>query len=419
MTTYNYLLDTGVIVEDTSTVLTDVQGEWQTALGANINVDAATPQGTLITADTLARTNVMRQNAELANNFNPNLSQGTFLDAMCALLGITRGVNQSTVATGVTFTGNGVTAVGPIPAGSRVQTANGDIFVTTAPVTIPSSGSITTVALQSQASGAIPLPVGTLTILDGYVGWASASITGGTVVTLGTLAYTDGQLRNMRLQQLAMQGIGSSAAIQAAVLAVNGVTSCKVIENNTGATGAVQGVTFTKANAMWVCVAGTFSNAALAAALYGAHNGGCPWDFGSAGMGNQLTGLQATDPATGMTYAVLATTPILYDGYVQISVHQNNNVASPASAVQNAIVAYATGQEDGEVGLTVGASLSAYEIAGAVARQLPGMYVKSCSVATVTHGSAAPSGGAYVQEVVVQPYQQVLLPSGNIIVTLV
>lgn len=416
-TTYDFILDTGTIVADTSSIQTDVGTEWKNALGANLDTDASTSQGTLITAETLARTNVMRNNAEIANNFNPNYAYGTFLDAVCALLGISRGVNQPTIGSSVTITGNNLTTV---QSGSRVQTSAGDIFTVVAPVTIGITGTAL-VQLKSQASGNIPLPVGSLTILDGTIGWGSASVTVATTVVLGTLALKDGALKNRRNQQLAQQGTGSSAAIMAAVYGVKNVTSAQVVENNTGVAGVVNGVTFTKPNAMWVCVAGTPDQNELAQALYAAHAGGCPWDFGAAGNGlpfNPTTGVLATDPSTGLTYYVMWTTPILYDCYVSITIRQSGNVSSPQNAVQNAIIAYANGQETGEPGLVVGASVSAYEMGGAVVRQLPGMYVKSCSIACVPNGSAAPLPGAYIPEFVMAPFGQAVLSIGNIAVTL-
>jgi uncharacterized phage protein gp47/JayE len=414
---YNFVINTGAVVADTSTLLADVQAEYKAALGQTLNLAASTPQGTLIAAEVIARTNVMQNNAEVANMTNPDLSYGTFLDAICSLLGITRGTNQSTVGTPVVMTTTVPNVT--IPAGSRVQTTNGDIFVTAAAVTLAIPGTINA-TIQSQQYGAIPLPVGSLTILDGTIGWASAAVTGGTVVTLGALALQDAQLKNLRRQTLAQQGIGSSAAILAAILSVPNVTSAQVVENNTGATGVVNGVNFTLSNAMWVCVAGTPTDAALAQALYSAHNGGCPWDYGTS-SGNAVgspNGKPATDPATGLIYNVKWTTPVLYDCYVNITVHQAQSVASPIPAVQNAIMNYATGQEQGENGLVIGANVSAFEVAGAVARQLPGVYVKSCMVACVTHGSAAPSyPSGYTSEFVMSQFGLAVLAIGNIQVT--
>src|SRR5579864_1153644 len=122
---YTYLIDTGTVSIDTTDLLNDVETEWKTAFGQTLNTDASTPQGVMIAAETTARTSVMKNNADLANMQNPNLAYGTFLDAICALLGVERGANISTDAQGITMLGNKDTV---IVAGSRVKTSNGDLF---------------------------------------------------------------------------------------------------------------------------------------------------------------------------------------------------------------------------------------------------------------------------------------------------
>jgi hypothetical protein len=425
MTQYNYIIDSGTIVPDSAGVITDVQNEYKQALGQNINTDAATPQGALMTGETLARTSVLKNNAEVANQINPNLARGTFLDAVCALLGIERGQNQSTAATGIRITGNPSTVIN---AGSRVQTSNGDIFLLADAVTIPVGGVVNNAILVSQSYGPIPLPYETLTILDGTIGWGTCQVVvSQSLVVLGSTAMADNKLRNFRNQRLATQGIGSSAAVTANILGVANVTSCQVIENNTGATGTVNGVAFSLPNALWVCVAGTPNKDDLAMAMYEAHQGGCPWDYGQT-VGAVVPGTpvdapnghQVVDPISLQPYRVKWTAPIDYDGYVHIEVHQQNTVADPESAVRNAILDYATGQMDGELGLVVGANLSAFEIAGAVARQIPGMYIKTCQVARVPKGNTAPiypAGFSY--EVISAPFDLVSLLSGNIQVVIV
>lgn len=411
---YDYIIDTGIIVADTSTILADVQGEWVIALGSSLNLAASTPQGTLIANEVIARTAVMKNNADVANLLNPNQSYGVYLDAICSFLGQTRGTNQSTIGVGVTITGNPLTV---IAAGSRVETANNDVFVTVGAITIPSGGT-TTATLQSQAFGPVALPAGVLTILDGTIGWAAATVTGGTSVVLGTLALQDPQLKNQRTQTLFTQGVGSSGAIYSNVLEVPNVTSAFVVENNTGTVTTVNGVTFTMPNAMWACVAGTATQAAIAQALYNAHGGGCPWDYGTGGTPvNSPNGVSVIDPYTGLTYNVKYTTPVMYDAYVNITIHQGTSVSAPIPSVQNAILNYAGGEEQGELGLVVGANVSAFEMAGAVARQLPGIYVKNCQVACVPAGSPPPTYPSdYVTEFVLNPFWQAKLQLNNVTV---
>jgi hypothetical protein len=415
---YTYLLNTGTISIDTIDLLSDVEGEWTAAFGATLDTDASTPQGTMIASETTARTSLMKNNAELANMQNPNLAYGTFLDAICSLLGQTRGTNKSTVAQGVVVGGNPTTTW---VAGSRVQTSNGDIFSLLNTIEIPNSGTIAA-TFQSQAYGAIPFPLGTLTIVDGQIGVGSVTCTTGTTVTPGASQLTDPQLKNQRNQQLAIQGTASAAAVYANLLAVPNVTSVQVVENNTGSPGVVEGVTFTKGSALWVCVAGTPSPAAVAAAMYAAHNSGCPWDFGGSGMGNPVQsplGVLAQDPVTGCSYYVLYTTPIMYDVYVNITAQQNAAQSPGASNIATAIFNYASGQEQGEVGLVAGADVNAFEMSGSVVRQYPGIYIKSCQVACVPAGSPAPSfPSAYVYEFVMSRFEQGNLQIGNITVNL-
>jgi uncharacterized phage protein gp47/JayE len=354
----------------------------------------------------------------VANVINPNLSYGVYLDAVCAFLGITRGKNTYTEATGILLSGGASPTT--IAAGSNVSTPNGDLFQVLYPVTIPANG--TAIAtIESIAIGPVPLPIGPLTIVDGTIGWGAASVTDTTVITPGTIALTDAQLKTARNQRLYAQGIGSSGAIQAAALAVPGVTSCQVVENNTGVTGTVNGVTFTLPSALWVCVSGTPNQFALAQALYNAHNGGCPWDYGTMGMGTPVAspnGVLATDIYTGFQYAVKYTTPVMYDVYVNITVVQQTSVATPAESIQNALVTYATGMLTGEPGLVVGANVSAFELAGAIIQQLPGMYVKACMIACVPAGSAAPSYPSdYVYEFTMGTFEQGQLSAGNVTVT--
>lgn len=415
---YTYLLDTGTISIDTTELLTDVETEWTGAFGATLNTDASTPQGTMIASETTARTSVMKNNAELANMQNPNLAYGTFLDAICSLLGIGRGTNKSTVAQGVTVAGNPTVSWA---MGSRVQTENGDIFSLVSAIEIPNSGSVAA-TFQSEAYGAIPFPIGTLTIIDGQIGIGSVTCTVNTTVTPGASQLTDPQLKNQRNQQLAVQGTASAAAVYANLLNVPNVTSVQVVENNTGTITTVAGVVFTKPSALWVCVAGTGSPSAIAAAMYAAHNSGCPWDFGAAGMGNPVqspNGVLVQDPVTGVSYYVLYTTPIMYDAYVNITVQQTPAQSPGQENIAQSIITYSSGQEQGEVGLVVGANVNAFEMGGAVVRTYPGIYVKSCQVACVPAGNPAPTfPGDYVYEFAIDRFEQASLQIGNVTVNL-
>lgn len=117
MAEYLYIESTGVIVPDTSTLLTEVQDEYKLAFGNDLVTTPDTPQGVLINSEALARAVVVNNNVALANQINPNIAGGIFLDAICALLGISRTAPQhSTVVCNLTGVAGTV-----IPQGSQAQ----------------------------------------------------------------------------------------------------------------------------------------------------------------------------------------------------------------------------------------------------------------------------------------------------------
>src|ERR1700748_2899361 len=90
MALYNFIIESGVIVPDTSELLSEVQQEYKDVFGEDLNVNPETPQGILINAEALSRGSVADNNAALANQINPNIAGGVFLDAICALTGLIR-----------------------------------------------------------------------------------------------------------------------------------------------------------------------------------------------------------------------------------------------------------------------------------------------------------------------------------------
>lgn len=413
---YNFINETGVISVDTSDLLSTVEGEWKAALGADLETDASTPQGTLIQDEVLARTSVMKNNAELASVINPSYSYGKFLDAVSAMSGQGRGKNVNTVVHGVSFEGqNGI----PIPVGSRVRTSNGDIFETIAPITLTSTG--VRADLKSQAFGSIPMPEEELQIVDGVIGWGAVRTDTSSTVVAGYTELSDGALKVARKRRLWQQGVGSLGAIYGRLLAVDGVTSVVAVENATGAAGTVGDITFSTPNGVWVCVGGTASDEDIAKALYSAHMGGQPFDYGGAGQGVQIqppNGVMVTDPNSPIPFFVKATRPIIFDAYIKLKVKQGTSIAS-ASDIQKIVVDYANGLVNDEDGFVVGGSVSAFEIASAVNRVFPGLYVKDCSVSVVAQGSAIPPDSSFVKEWVAEFYQQAQVQRGMIIVEFV
>jgi hypothetical protein len=417
--TYSLNIDTGTVTANTADLLTDVETEWQAVFGTSLDTDASTPQGTLIQNETSARTSVMKNNSDMANLLNPDQSYALFLSSICSFNGIVPPIDKPTVGVNVDAVNSGTTPI-VIPSGNRVQTSNGDYFQIVNDVSVD-AGATGEITISSSAEGPIPLPVGSLTIVDGVIGWGSAAVTSSTSITLGTLSLSDSQLRTVRKRMLFKQGLSSTGAIQANVQAVDNVTSIQAVENNTGAAGLVNGITFTLPSAMYVCVSGAGAIADIASALYAAHGAGCPWDYGAAGEGipvNPPNGVQVVDPYNQKPYYVKYCTPILFDCYVHVTADQGNSKASEI-AIQNTVVLWSTGGVSGQQGLADGVDVSSYLISGAIATTFPGIIISECSVCVLAAGSPPPSyPTGYVPYFSMLPYQEAKIKVGNVQVAL-
>lgn len=368
---YEYIVSTGVVVPDTAETLLRVQNEFKTAFGSDLVVTPDTPQGVLITAETLARDNVIKNNAALANQINPNIAGGVFLDAICELTALERDLaTKSTVSATVSGTPSTL-----IPAGSRAQTVAGDLFETTGDVTLDGSGN-GTASFQSVDFGPIPAAMGALSqITTGVLGWENVS--NGAAATLGQNVQSDLSLRQLRKVTLALQGTALPEAIISVLYAVPEVKSLTFRENITASTATIDGVSLV-AHSIYACVDGG-TDLDVATALLSRKSLGGNWNGGVT--------VNVTEPASGQVYAVKFARPTLIPIKAQVTVTVNTSLLDPNTVVKQAILDYAAGLLEGEPGFIVGGDVSPFELAGAINREAPGIYVRLLEIAKVSGGS--------------------------------
>lgn len=368
MADYQYLTTSGVIVPDTGDLQTIVQDEFRAAFGLDLIVTANTPQGVLITAEVLARDAVLRNNAAIANQINPNLAGGVFLDAIWALTGGERLRATPSLVASATLTGSPGALV---PAGSRASVGvGGPIFESVGDVTIGPGGTAA-IAFQSVELGPIAAPAGELdTIVSGVLGWET--ITNPAPAVLGLARESDLAARARRRNTLALQGTSLAEAILSNVWNVPGVTSALLRENFTNAPVVIEGTNLAP-NSIFVCVDGG-ADADVGAAIFAKKSLGCNWNGG--------TVVDVTEPASGQVYPVRFQRPELVPIYMKVSIRAGSSVAEPAQAVRNAVLAYAAGAITGEEGFDIGGDVSAFEIAGAVNVNVPAIYVAQVLIGT-------------------------------------
>jgi Baseplate J-like protein len=376
---FQYITSTGVIVPDTSGLLSDVQSEYQAVFGADLVVTPDTPQGVLITAEALTRAEVVNNNAALANQINPNIAGGVFLDAIMALTGMQRTVATPTVVTNVSLTGVAGTV---IPSGSLAATAAGDQFQSVSNVTLGAGGTAT-IGFQSVATGPIPCAGSALTtIVSNILGWETvtnnASGSPASTTTLGTVTQSDQAARALRQNTLAFQGVALPVAITSALYATEGVTSLTFQENVSASTQTINGISMV-AHSIYACVAGG-TDQAVAASLLENKSSGCAWNGG--------TTVSVVEPASGQTYSVSFDRPTTVGILVKV-ISPNGN----SNNIIQAILDYAAGLieitgTNGVIsavpGFVVGADVSPFEIAAAIVSENPGTYVSQVQVSLVS-----------------------------------
>jgi len=365
MADYQYIDTTGVIVPDTATIQSEVEGEYKAVFGQDLVVTPNTPQGVLITAEVAARSNVVRNNAALANQINPNLAGGVFLDAIWALTGGQRLAATRSTIPGVHLVGLPGTV---IPAGSQASLSDGTLFASVSPVTLDGGGN-GYVEFQAVEAGPIAANVDTLTqIVTAVLGWDS--VTNPTAATVGRAEESDLASRQRRKNTLGLQNVALPIAITSGLYDTDGVRSLSFRENTADTTQTIDGVSMV-AHSIFVCVDGG-TDAAVAAALLEHKSLGCAW--------NGSTTVNVTEPASGQVYPVKFSRPTPVPVQARVTVRNGSSLVDVPAAVRQAILDYAAGKIEGEPGFVVGGSVSAFELAGAVNREAPGVYVQLCEI---------------------------------------
>jgi len=64
----------------------------------------------------------------------------------------------------------------------------------------------------------------------------------------------------------------------------------------------------------------------------------------------------------------------------RVTIKANTSILDPQAAIKEAILAFANGEIDGEDGFTVGATVSPFELAGAINKLYPSIFVLKVEV---------------------------------------
>ncbi|MEX9753741.1 baseplate J/gp47 family protein [Providencia vermicola] len=358
MADYQFITSQGVIIPDTSTLRDDVESEFKSVFGQDLDVSPETPQGALITMEVENRDAIVRNNAELANQINPDLAGGIFLDAIWALMGGQRFDATHSFLSQVQFTGIADTI---IPKGSQAASLNGDLFETTKTLIIGQDGSVTG-DMRSIETGAIECGVGQLTkVASSVLGWET--VHNPSTAVLGRNAETDLQSRRRRKQTLAKNTVSVGEAITSALYALEGVRSLAYRENYTDQPMVFDGITLVP-HSIYVCVEGG-DKEAIARSLLRTKT------LGAAFNGSEK--VEVLEAISGQTY------PVKFDRAKEIvlfcRVMVKKATVDAQTIIPAAVEAWANGDIDGEGGLVVGRDVSPFEISAGINAVEPRLFI--------------------------------------------
>lgn len=367
MAEYKYISPDGVIVPDTADIKSETQSEWKEIYGQDLDVNDETPQGMMIGQEVAVRSEVVANNAAVANQINPNIAGGVFLDDIWSFTGGKRRPSTYTTVYGVILTGSPGAI---IPSGSRRATTGGDIFELIDTAVIGDNSRVTA-TFQALEAGPIAAPAGSLTVpVEGYtaIGWETSSNPSDGLQ--GLSSQSDIQARRERKETLALQGRSIAEAVFSNVRALPQVLSLSFRENVEDTARVIDGINLV-AHSVWACVDGG-EDIDVATALYGAKTAGANW--------NGSVAVQVTDPYSNQKTTVKFDRPVAVPVMVRFTLGATGNVSDPSGTIRDAVIAYVNGQTD-EAGFTLGQGVSPFELAAAANLAAPGMFIKKVEVA--------------------------------------
>ena len=312
----------GITTPQTSEIKQAFQDIFVNSLGAELNLDDATPQGVLIDDLTQAKQLSNSLLLYIFNQLNPETAEGIFQDALAKLYFIERKAATRSIVNCV-CTGLAGTVLNGVDSGNPAlaQSSNGDVFECVTGGTIPAGGSIT-LAFRSQETGEIPVTQNTVNkIYQTVIGWDS--VNNAATGTVGSEQETRAEFAKRIIDSLAVNATGSLSALQSAIANIDGVTDYKLWENVTDNSVTIRGVTLSP-HSIWICVNSAAGSDEMAEVIYKNKSGGADTN------GNQLCSY--IDPNTNVAYAYYYDNPTDQDIYVKVT-----TVSEPSDEVKDAI----------------------------------------------------------------------------------
>ena len=255
------LNENGLILSTRQELVDDHSDDLKNIYGQDINLDQNTPDGQFVNILSQAGSDVREFAKFVYNSFSPQFASGNLLDQRVAINGIVRKGGTYTIVPITILVDRTVTLKGLDDqandldgAGYTIQDNVGNQFILTKTTTLTEG--LNVLLFRAKEIGKVNTIVDTIqTQVEIVLGVISVSnLSAPTQV--GTVGETDLELRARRERSFALPALGTTEAIEASLLALDGVTEVVVYENDEKVVNS-DGI---PPNSLWVIVDGGADN---------------------------------------------------------------------------------------------------------------------------------------------------------------
>lgn len=235
------LTDSGFEPTRASEYQETIKQSFETEVGFAVDWDRDQILGNLRVIMSLMLADTSEAAKAIQDQFDPNNATGLQLDNICALVGVYRKqATFSTVTLTITGTAGLALGIGDLSAeGGGVN--DSAIWTLAEDVTVGGGGTVDAL-FQCTESGATEAGIGTVDSISSPVTGVT-SVTNAAAANVGEERETDDELRRRRMEAIQLNGSASLRAIRGAVLALDFVETCAVVENTDSASAVVEGLT--------------------------------------------------------------------------------------------------------------------------------------------------------------------------------
>ena len=253
--------ENGLILSTRQELVEDHSDDLKNIYGQDINLDQNTPDGQFVNTLSQAGADVREFAGFVYNSFSPQFASGNALDRVVAINGIERKGGAYTIVPitihvdrTVTLQGLDKQANALDGAGYTIQDNVGNQFILTTTTTLTQG--VHVLLFRAKEIGKVNTIIDTIqTQVEIVLGVVSVSnLSAPTQV--GTVGETDLELRARRERSFALAALGTTEAIEASLLALDGVTEVVVYENDEKVVNS-DGI---PPNSLWVIVDGGSDN---------------------------------------------------------------------------------------------------------------------------------------------------------------